>query len=114
MGNIGKLADSLIGENFSYIKVFICSFPPHYLPQFLPDRLVCREVAYQIVVGGINKDMKEDQKKVWLTFPIQVGMLTLLYFGHSKFGGATLEDIKLVNIELKKHDPHNIVENHLA
>jgi hypothetical protein len=76
--------------------------------------MVCREVAYQTVVGGINKELKEAQKKVRSTFCIQVGMLTLLDFGHSKVEAAALEDVKLVSIEFKKHDPHNIVENHLA
>jgi hypothetical protein len=41
-------------------------------------------------------------------------MFTLLDFGHSKFEAAGLEDIKLVDIEFKKHDPHKIVENHMA
>jgi hypothetical protein len=114
MGNLGKLADWFIEENFSYIRVFGCSVPPHALPQFLPDRLVCREVVYQTVAGGINKELKATQKKVWPTFPIQVGMFTLLDFSHSKVEAATLEDVKLVDIEFKKHDPHKIVENHLA
>jgi hypothetical protein len=49
MGNLGKLADWFIEENFSYIRVFGFSVPPHALPRFLPDMLVCREVVYQIV-----------------------------------------------------------------
>jgi hypothetical protein len=114
MGNLGKLADWFIEENFSYIRVFGCSIPPRALPQFLPDRLVCREVAYQTVVGGINKELKSDKKKVWPTYPIQVGMFTLLYFGHSKVEATALEDVKLVDIEFKKHDPHKIEENNLA
>jgi hypothetical protein len=70
---------------------------------------VCREVADKTVEGGINKDMKAAQKKFWPTFPIQVGMFTLLDFGHSKVEAATLENVKLVDIKFKKHDPHNIV-----
>jgi hypothetical protein len=67
-----------------------------------------------MVAGGINKKLKAAQKKVWPAFPIQVGMFTLLYFGHSKVEVAALEDVKLVDIEFKKHDPHRIVENHMA
>jgi hypothetical protein len=58
--------------------------------------------------------LKKDQKKVWPTFPIQVGIFTLLDFGHSKVQVATLEYVKLVDIEFKKHDPCKIVDNHLA
>ena len=41
-------------------------------------------------------------------------MFSLLDFGHSKVEAATLEDIKLVDIEFKRHDPQKIVETHLA
>jgi hypothetical protein len=49
MGNLGKITDWFIEENFSYIRVFGFSVPLHSLPQFLPNKLVCREVAYQTV-----------------------------------------------------------------
>jgi hypothetical protein len=71
-------------------------------------------VAYQTVTGGINKELKATQKKVWPTFPIQVGMFSLLDFGHSKVEAAALDDVKLVDIEFKRHDPCKVVENHLA
>jgi hypothetical protein len=40
-------------------------------------------------------------------------MFTLLDFGHSKVEVIALDDVKLVDIEFKKHDPHKIMENHL-
>ena len=63
---------------------------------------------------GINKELKEAQKKVWPTFPIQVGMFSLLDFGHSKVEAASLEYVKLTDIDFKRNDPHKIMENHLA
>jgi hypothetical protein len=110
MGNMGNLVYWFIEENFSYIRVFGCSVPPHDFPRFLLDRLVCREVSYHIVTGGISKELKVGRKKVWPTFPIQVGMFSLLDFGHSKVEVAALEDVKLVDIEFKRHDPCKIVE----
>jgi hypothetical protein len=71
-------------------------------------------VAYQKVIGGINKELKATQRKVWPTFSIQVGMFSLLYFGLSKVEVVTLDDFKLVDIEFKRHDPRKVVENHLA
>jgi len=38
----------------------------------------------------------------------------LSYFGHTKVETSALYDITLSTIELKKHDPHKVVENHLA
>jgi len=105
MANLGKIAYWYIEENFSYIRFFGCSIAPHALPKFLPDRSVCWEVAYQTVIGGINKELKTTQKMVWPTFPIEVDMFSLLDFGHLKVGFAALEDVKLVDIEFKRHDP---------
>jgi hypothetical protein len=114
MANLGKIADWYIEEKFSYIRVFGCLVPPNALPKFLPDRLACREVDYQTVIGGISKELKASQKKVWPTFPLQVGMFSLQDFGHSKVEAVALQEAKLVDIELKRHDPHKIVEAHLA
>jgi hypothetical protein len=38
----------------------------------------------------------------------------LLDFGHAKVEALALDDITLSTIELKQHDPHRLVENHLA
>jgi len=43
-----------------------------------------------------------------------VGKYSLLYFGHVKGEASALEDISLSFIEFKRHDPHKVVENHLA
>jgi hypothetical protein len=63
MGNLGKIADWYIEEIFSYIRVYGYSTCPHTLPKFFPDRLIFKEVAYQIFYVGIKKDLKETQKR---------------------------------------------------
>jgi hypothetical protein len=65
------------------------------------------------VIGGIRKELKGFSKKVWPLFPIHLNTYSLLDFGHTKAEATTLEDIKLVHIEFKKHDPHRIVGNHM-
>jgi hypothetical protein len=82
--NLRAVADWFIKDNFSYIRVFRYSIPPHALPKFLPDRLVCREVAHQIVASGIGIELKVDQKKFWPVFPVQIWKFSLLNLGHSK------------------------------
>jgi hypothetical protein len=74
--NLGKLEDWYTEEHFSY-RVFGYSVPPHALPKFLPERLVCREVAHQTVLGGIGKELKEVHKKVWSSFPLHIGTFSL-------------------------------------
>jgi hypothetical protein len=72
-GNLRAIVDWIEEEAFSHIRVFGCSTPPHALLKFLPDRLVCREVGHQIVVGGIGIELKAAQKNFWPVFPIQIG-----------------------------------------
>jgi hypothetical protein len=37
----------------------------------------------------------------------------LLYFFHAKDEAEALEEMKLIDIEFKKHDPSKVVSNHL-
>jgi hypothetical protein len=110
--SLKSVADWFIEENFSYVRVYGCSIPPHALPKFLPDRLVCREVAYQLAKGGIGLELKALQKKAWPSFPVYVGKFTLSNLGHSKAEAESLEEVKLVNIEHRKHDPYQIISQH--
>jgi hypothetical protein len=112
--NLSNVADWYVEAEFSYIRVFGTSVPPYALPLFIPDRLVCHEIARQTVIGGISKELKGFSKKVWPPFPIHLNTYSLLDFGHAKAEATALEDIKLVHIEFKKHDPHRIVGNHMA
>jgi hypothetical protein len=62
IGNLKAIADWFIEEIFSYVRIFGCSIPPHTLMKFLPDRLVCREVAYQTITSNIGIELKVAQK----------------------------------------------------
>jgi hypothetical protein len=110
--NLKSVADWFIEEIFSYVRVYGCSIPPQALPKFLPDRLVCREVAYQLAKGGIGLELKALQKKAWPSFPVHIGKFTLSNIGHSKAEAESLEEVKLVDIEHRKHDPYQIISRH--
>ena len=90
MGNLGVVVDCYIEERLAYIRVFKCYISPHSLPKFLPNRLVCREVAHQTSSGGITKELKAAHKRFWPTFPVQVGLFSLSYFGHDKVETSAL------------------------
>jgi hypothetical protein len=111
---LSGIADWYVEAEFSYFRVFRASVPPHALPLFIPDKLACREIAWQAVIGGVSKELKGYSKKVWPSFPIRLNSYSLLDFGHAKAEAATLEDLSLVSIEVKKHDPQRVVSNHLA
>jgi hypothetical protein len=69
-------------------------------------------VAYQLAKGGIGLELKSLQKKTWPSFPVYVGKFILSNIGHSKAEAESLEEVKLVNIKHKKHDPYQIMSRH--
>jgi hypothetical protein len=111
--NLKAIVDWFVDENFSYVRVYGCSIPLHTLPKFLPDRIILREVAYQIVKGDIGIELKAAQKKSWPIFPVYVRKFSLLNLRHSKVEAEALEEIKLVDIEHRKNDPYQLVSRHL-
>ena len=62
----------------------------------------------------MSKELKGYSKKVWPSFPIRLNSYSLLDFGHAKVEATALEDLSLVSIKYKKHDPQRVVSNHLA
>jgi hypothetical protein len=112
--NLSSIANWYMEAKFSYLKVFDASVPSNALPLFILDRLACREISRQTIIGGIRKELKGYSKKVWPPFPIHLSSYSLLDFGHAKAEATTLEDLKLVHVEFKKHDPQRVVSNHLA
>jgi hypothetical protein len=78
--NLSSVTDWYVEAEFSYIRVFDALVPPYALPRFMLDKLVCREITRQTVLGGISKDLKGFLKKVWLPFPIHFNMYSLLDF----------------------------------
>jgi len=112
--NLSGIADWYMEVEFSYFRVFGVVVPPHALPLFILDKMACREVAQQTVIGRVSKKLKGYSKKVWPYFPIRLNSYSLLDFEHAKAEAEALEDLNLVSIEYKKHDPQKVVRNHLA
>jgi hypothetical protein len=114
IANLSNVVDWYIEAEFSYIRVYDNYVPPYALLLFLRDKLVCHDIARQTVLSEVRKELKGVLKKVWPPFPIHIGTYSLLDFGHAKTEALTLEEMKLVDIEFKKHDPIKVVSNHMA
>ena len=41
-------------EKFTYVRVFGSHAKPHVLPLYAPDKLLAREIAYQLTSEGVN------------------------------------------------------------
>jgi hypothetical protein len=65
-------------------------------------------------MAGIGLELKAQQKKSWPYFPVYLGKFALLNFGHSKAEAESLSEVKLVDIEHRKHDPYQVINRHVA
>jgi len=51
---------------------------------YVPDKLMAREIAYQMTGQGcLSRGLKEQKKAIWPTFPLQCGVFELHDFGHA-------------------------------
>jgi hypothetical protein len=102
--NLSSIANWYLEVEFSYLRVFGASVPPHALPLFIPDKLACREVARQTVIGGVSKELKGYSKKVWPVFSHSFKFLFFIRFracqrrgrcpGRPKFGLHRIQEAR--------------------
>jgi hypothetical protein len=98
--NLSSIVDWYVEAEFSYFRVFGASVPPHALPLFIPDKLACRKVSRQTIIGDVSKELKGYSKKVWSLFLVHLNSYSLLDFEHAKAEAAALEDLNLVLIKI--------------
>ena len=52
-------------ETFTHIRVFGSISSPHFLPYYVTDKLMAREIAYQVTrEGGLRRGLKEHIKAI--------------------------------------------------
>lgn len=51
-------------EKFTYIRLFGSTSDRHVFPLYIPDNLLARELAYQITVEGMSRNLKESKKNM--------------------------------------------------
>lgn len=71
-------------EKFTYIRLFGSLTKPHVLPLYVPDKLLARELAYQITIEGTSKTLRNSKKQVWPIFPLRCSVYTLHNYKHAE------------------------------
>ena len=70
-------------ESFTYIRVYGSQAKPHVLPLYVPDKLLAREISYQIMAESVTQTLKKEKKRGWPSFPLRIGVFTLHDFKHA-------------------------------
>lgn len=92
-------------EHFTYIRVFGSKARPHVLPLYIPDKLLAREICYQIMAESVTQTLKEEKKKGWPSFPLRIGVYTLLNYKHAEKEATKLQTLSLATIPNRLYDP---------
>ena len=53
-----------------YIRISGSTKPPHWLPHFVPDSLLLKEISYQTFVNGVATSLHRNKKGLWPQFPL--------------------------------------------
>ena len=78
------IGDWYIKKYHSYIQIYSLNNTPDMFPKFVPNRLMLKEIAYQTGSKGIANSLAMGSKRIWPTFPINVGRYFLQNVGHDK------------------------------
>ena len=71
-------------EKFTYVIVFDSHARPHVLPLYIPDKLLTREIAYQLTSEGVTRTLRNKKKQVWPPFPLRYGVYALHDYKHAE------------------------------
>ena len=103
---------NLFGEDkFTYIRVFGSLARPHVLPLYIPNKLLAREIAYQITSAGATKTLRNSKKQVWPPFPLWCGVYTLHDYKHAEKEAEKINILNLATLPNRRFDPRKIVYN---
>lgn len=85
-------------EKFTYVRPFGSNTNPHVLPLYIPDKLLSREMDYQITKKGMSRNLKESKKQMWPTFSLYYGTYLMHDFKHAKKEAEKIKVLKLAVI----------------
>ena len=100
-------------ERFTYITVFGSQANPHVLPLYIPDKLLAREIAYQITAESVTQTLKKEKKRGWPSFPLRCGVYTLHDLKHAEKEATKIQSLTLATIPNRPYDPKKVAYNAL-
>lgn len=98
-------------EKLTYIRLFGSLTDPHVPPLYIPDKLLARELAYQIIVAGMLKTLRDSKKHMWPTFPLRCGPFTLHDYKRAKKEVEKIKLLHLATIPKRQYDPKKVAYN---
>jgi hypothetical protein len=98
-------------EYNTYLRIYKATKAPHFLPRFIPDKLVLQEISYQTMIHGVGATLYRDKKAIWPPFPLWVRCIPLNMLKIPGQSGHT-DILPLQRRNIQRHDPLNVVKKH--
>ena len=98
-------------ERLTYVRVFGSITDPHVLPLYIVDKLLAKEVAYQIMEKGMSRNLKDSKKQLWPPFPLRCGTYSLHDFKHAEKEADKTKDLSLAVIPKRQYGPNKVAFN---
>ena len=94
------------------MRVFGSYASSHVLALYVPDKLMAREIAYQICGdGGLKKELKDKKKTIWPQFLVSCGAFSLFDVGHVFKEVKNITCLQLFNFPRRLFDPYDAIKN---
>ena len=71
---VKKYGDQCMTPDGVYIRMIGGTKSPHWLPHFIPDKLLLQDMGYQTCINGIFASLLKAKKDPWPPFPFYIGM----------------------------------------
>ena len=92
-------------ERFTYIRVFGNQANLHVLPLYIPDKLLAREISYQIMAESTTQTLKKEKKRGWPPIPLRIGVYTLHDLKHAEKEATKIQSLTPATIPNRLYDP---------
>jgi hypothetical protein len=78
------ITDWFLYKYFSYIRVYGTTGAPHFLPYFILDHLLMKEISYQTMGLAVTSLLLIRNKNLYPIFPMHIGIYTIYNNSHER------------------------------
>ena len=96
-----------------YIRILGSTKPLHWLPHFVHDTLLLKNISYQAFVNGVATLLHRNKKGIWPQFSLITPVCKIENFKQSREEVNLLSSYKLRDVSFRRHDPQGKLKEHL-
>ena len=96
-----------------YLRMIGSTKAPHWLPHFIPDRLLMQEIEYQTFINGVFASLLKEKKGAWPPFPLSTKMCKINIVKQAKDEVNMLYSFRFREMNFWRHDLEGLLKEHM-